>query len=60
MFELKLTLVRDGVDAYNSKLVEIDDKLGLPHPGGTGIDPLITSRYFNFHHPLVDFFIQQL
>lgn len=59
-YELTLTRLRDGSAAYTAKLIEIDDKLGLPHPGGTPTIPGFISRYFNFHHPLVDYFIQQL
>jgi len=46
---------------YIAKLTDVDTKLGLSIPaGGTPFSPSIVSRYFNFHHPLIDYFIQQL
>lgn len=55
-YDLTLTLLEEGFQAYLTKLNEIDSHLGLP----AGTLPVFIARYFNFHHPLVDYLRQRL
>jgi hypothetical protein len=55
-YDLTLKYLKEGLAAYQSALNAIDASLGL----AAGTVPSFIGRYFNFHHPLVDYFMQQL